>query len=182
MKHWWRTAAGCILSFKGWRVPVEASWLRVESRWQEDSEKKKLKILSYVWKVPFTRDISKYGQKLCSGCTWELMTNWNSGKWWEIKYLQQDWSVPSLLRQEHILRKHTINSLFYAHLGYLHHVSVYLLHILWAEITSDRLLCVLGSWYFNIRHGTRLDSLAKRGGWFLIINIFMHKMFFFFPK
>lgn len=84
---------------------------------------KKLKILSYVWKVPFTRDISKYGQKLCSGCTWELLTNWNSGKRWEIKYLQQDWSVPSLLRQEHILRKHTINSLFYAHLGYLHHIS-----------------------------------------------------------
>ncbi len=89
MKNCWLTATDCMLSFKGWRVPVEASWLRAESRWQEDCGKN-----GKSFDMSATSHSQEASANMRSEHTQELVTNWNLESWREIPQGQ------SVLRQK----------------------------------------------------------------------------------
>lgn len=67
----------CILSFNGWRVPEEASWLRVESRWQEDCGKN-----AKFFNVSATSHSQEASENMRKSCILSAHGNWGRIETW----------------------------------------------------------------------------------------------------
>lgn len=80
-------AIHCVLSFKDWRVPVVASWLRVASRWREDSETN-----SKSFDMSGTSHSQEESPNMCKHCFLNAHgKHWqNLEEWQEIECVAQE--------------------------------------------------------------------------------------------